>query len=97
MSVFHFSLIDDQHSTSTYDTDGLLNALGKGLVIVARVHSSSALNNSQKKSCGKRKFLILRQEDPSIQLKMRSVKEGRLPNACLQLKTWNSSQVRLKG
>lgn len=28
---------------------------------------------------------------------MRSVKEGRLPTVCLELKTWNSSQGRLKG
>lgn len=90
-------LMTNQHSISTYNTDRLLNALGKGLVIVERVHSSSALNSSQKRSYSKRKFLILKQEGPSIQLKMRSVKEGRLPSACLQLKMWNSSQARLKG
>lgn len=98
MTDFHLGHADDQHSIGTYNTDGLLNNLGKGLVIAESPHDSSrALNNSQKKSYSKRKFLILREGDPSIQLETRSAKEGRLPHACVQLKTWNSSQARLKG
>lgn len=50
MTDFHFGLAADQHSISTYNTDGLLNALGKGLVIAESPHgSSSALNNSEEK------------------------------------------------
>lgn len=48
MTSLHFSLADDQHSTSTYSTERLLNTSGRGLVIVKRVHSSRALNNSEK-------------------------------------------------
>lgn len=65
MTDSHFSLADDQHSISTYNTDGLWNALGKGLVIVERVHRSCALNNSQKESYSTRKFLIWRPINPT--------------------------------
>lgn len=48
MTALHFCLADDQHSISTYSTYRLLNTSGRGVVIVKRVHSSRALNNSEK-------------------------------------------------
>lgn len=48
MTALYFSLADDQHSISTYSTYRLLNTSGRELGIVKRVHSSRALNNSEK-------------------------------------------------